>query len=209
MTAPGLPATRPGEPHVAVPAAAQRMDLVEAAFRDLHGARLLGFAQLVTLGDARSAASAAGHALNQGARRAEELRHPERAAAWLRARVLKLLPRRDARRTEAAEAAARARLERLGVSRLAFDGLAALPRPERAVLVASDIERFEPTDLETIAGRDHGATRQLATSARRRYLAAMSLSLDGEPAPSSQAGELAERVRSIAERAVGTTWPDR
>ena len=63
-------------------------ELVRAAFRDLHGARLYGFALLVTLGDRGRAARLSATALAAGASRLADLRHPERAAAWLRARVL-------------------------------------------------------------------------------------------------------------------------
>ena len=58
------------------------------AFRELHGSRLHGFAQLLVLGDRHAAAKLASDALADGAARVDELRHPERAAAWLRRRVV-------------------------------------------------------------------------------------------------------------------------
>ena len=63
-------------------------EAMRAAFRELHGRRLHGFALLLTLGDRPSAARLASEALADGAMRVEELRHPERAAAWLRHRVV-------------------------------------------------------------------------------------------------------------------------
>ena len=60
-------------------------ELMRAAFRDLHGTRLHGFALLVTLGDrAHAARLTRGDALAAGMAQAAALRHPERAAAWLR-----------------------------------------------------------------------------------------------------------------------------
>src|SRR5262245_49203152 len=58
------------------------------AFRELHGRRLHGFALLLTLGDRAEAARLASDALDAGVARVDELRHPERAAAWLRRRVV-------------------------------------------------------------------------------------------------------------------------
>src|ERR687895_367576 len=60
------------------------VEVVRAAFRELHGRRLHGFALLLTLGDRERAASLASDALAAGQLRVDELRHPERAAAWLR-----------------------------------------------------------------------------------------------------------------------------
>ncbi|MEA2650619.1 MAG: hypothetical protein QOI85_340, partial [Chloroflexota bacterium] len=72
-------------------------ELVRAAFRDLHGTRLHGFALLVTLGDHARAARLAGEAIAAGTARTSELRHPERAAAWLRRRVTRNAERRGRR----------------------------------------------------------------------------------------------------------------
>src|SRR6187431_2709085 len=63
-------------------------DVLRAAFRELHGRRLHGFALLLTLGDRPGAARLASEALAAGAMRVDELRHPERAAAWLRHRLV-------------------------------------------------------------------------------------------------------------------------
>jgi hypothetical protein len=62
--------------------------LPRAAFRDLHGSRLYGFALIVAMGERQWAAQAATQALAEGELRLPELRHPERAAAWLRRRVV-------------------------------------------------------------------------------------------------------------------------
>src|ERR1041384_1046480 len=54
--------------------------MLRAAFREAHGARLHGFALVVTLGDEQLAATLAVDALDAGVRHADALRHPERAA---------------------------------------------------------------------------------------------------------------------------------
>src|SRR6185503_21221515 len=51
-------------------------ELLGAAFRDLHGPRLHGFALLLMLGDRRAAGVASGRALSAGVARAQQLRHP-------------------------------------------------------------------------------------------------------------------------------------
>jgi hypothetical protein len=175
------------------------------AFRQLHGARLHGFALLVSLGDERRAERAAGEALAAGETRAASLRHPERAAAWIRAQALSAL--RDAPPpSRSDEAGRRAALDALGVSPMAYDGLAALKVDERATLVASLIERFEALDIETILGSEPAATRRAISRARQRYLAAVtgrrSAAGPGDPATGNPnvRGALAERVAAIAQR---------
>lgn len=117
------------------------------------------------------AASVAARALADGARRAAELRHPERAAAWLRHRVLRRLPGEPGRLTRDSEPGRRATLRALGVSDAAFTALAALPTVERAAFVATDIERLEAHDVESIVGKRGPALRRLVLRARSRYLA--------------------------------------
>ncbi len=162
-----------------------------------------GFAILVTLGDALLAERAAGFALAAGAEQAAALRHPERAAAWLRARTLRGLPRGGSHQGSASPDARRAALAALGAGDAVYRGLAALSVEARAALVASAIERFDPIDVETILDAAPAATRRAVAEARRRYLqfaVAGSADLAGLP-PDGPAGELAERVERVASRA--------
>lgn len=71
-----MPNSRPGDP-----------DLLLAAFRDLHAARLHGFALVLALGERPTAANLAAETLRHVAPDAPRLRHPERAAAALRAEL--------------------------------------------------------------------------------------------------------------------------
>jgi hypothetical protein len=174
-----------------------------AAFRDLHGPRLHGFALLVTLGDSRAAERAAGFALAAGAAQAAALRHPERAAAWLRARTLRSLHERGSLRRTTHVEAPRVALATLGADEVVYRGLAGLSIDARAALVASAIERFDPIDVETILHAAPAATRHIVAEARKRYLRAAvegsaeeaKASLDGA------AGELSSRVQDVATRA--------
>ena len=154
-------------------------ELVRAAFRDLHGARLHGFALLVTLGDRARAARLAGEAIAAGTARTSELRHPERAAAWLRRRVT--------------------RNEELGADPAVFAGLSALSTRERAALVADSIERLDRGDVATIVGVDGVRLDRLIRRARQRYAAIVAAALDDEAAVS---GRTAVRIRAIAARAL-------
>ncbi len=189
------------------PAPAQDDALLAAAFRDLHGARLHGFAILVTLGDRHSAERAAGFALAAGAEQAAALRHPERAAAWLRARVLRALDRARWLRGSTPVEARRAVLAPLGVDEAVHRGLAALSIDARAALVASAIERFEPIDVETILDAAPAATRHTVAEARNRYLRyATGGSNPGADAALDQpTGDLASRVQGVAARAFSTS----
>jgi hypothetical protein len=177
-------------------------DLLREAFGDLHGPRLHGFAQLVALGDAQRAERAAALALAAGEGHATALRHPERAAAWLRARALKSLRMRTIGSSVTA-ATRRANLAPLGVEGPAFDGLAALSILERAALVASAIEGFEAIDVETILDMGPAAARRTAARARAGYQsAAAPVELRASrPAP----GELAQRVQQVAGRALSAS----
>src|SRR5690606_20820527 len=73
---------------------------LRAAFDELHGSRLHGFALLLTLGDRARAARLAGEALAAAEPRIDALRHPERAAAWLRAHVVRSSHRPSRRGTD-------------------------------------------------------------------------------------------------------------
>jgi hypothetical protein len=181
-------------------------DMLREAFGDLHGPRLHGFAQLVALGDAQRAERAAGMALNAGEAHATALRHPERAAAWLRARVLKSLRVRTNGPSVTA-ATRRANLAALGVEGPAFDGLAALSATERAGLVASMIEGFEAIDIEAILEMSPTAARRIAARATARYA---STATRVAPVASRPAiGRLAQRVGQVAGRTLSQSSESR
>jgi hypothetical protein len=187
----------------------REVDLVRAAFRDLHGARLHGFALLVSLGDRPRAARAAADSLAQGVRRADELRHPERAAAWLRARVLRTLRRAPASGTGPPERERQGALRGLGGTDAAFLGLAALPIEARAALVAAAIERFDSIDVETITGLAPAPSQRAVERARERYVSAVGASVAPQELEALPVGELRARVDDIAGRAMGVPGGDR
>ena len=174
-------------------------DLLREALGDLHGPRLHGFAQLVALGDAERAERAAAMALAAGEAHATALRHPERAAAWLRARVLKTLRLRTSGPSVTA-ATRRANLAALGVDGPVFDGLAALSAPERAALVASVIEGFEAIDIEAILGLSPSGARRITTHARSHYASAATRV--GSAASRPAQGRLGQRIQQVAGRAL-------
>lgn len=177
--------------------------VLQAAFRDLHGARLHGFALLVALGDRPAAANAAAEALAEGAQRLAELRHPERAAAWLRARATRALAR-SGRRPVDVQADRRRTLAALGVTEAAFEGLAALTVRERAAFVADTVEHLDPIDVETIIGAGAGTAHRVVERARRSYLATAARGLATEesrlPADGAMPGLLATRIDAVASR---------
>lgn len=191
------------------PAIAQADDprLVQA-FRDLHGRRLHGFALLVALGEPEPADRAAGEALAAGGQQAAAMRHPERAAAWLRARTLRALHQGLSRGTALPASARRATLAELGVDGVVYDGLSALSLEGRAALVASAIERFEPIDTETILGASPSAARRVVALARTRYLQAVEGQAEAQAGMTAAQpeGELAKRVREVAARAMTPGW---
>jgi DNA-directed RNA polymerase specialized sigma24 family protein len=176
--------------------------LLQAAFRDLHGARLHGFALLVALGDRAAAATAATEALAEGAQRLTELRHPERAAAWLRGRVRCALAR--GHRPAGGEEERRHALRALGVTDFVFDGLAALSLRERAAFVAATIEQLETIDVETVMGGGAGQVQRAVDRARRAYLAGAVRGLEGTQSPLpvevTSLGSLATRIHDAASR---------
>jgi hypothetical protein len=177
-------------------------DLLREAFGDLHGPRLHGFALLVALGDAPRAERAAAMALAAGEAHAAALRHPERGAAWLRARVLKSLRMRTIGSSVTA-ATRRANLAPLGVEGPAFDGLAALSPPERAALVAAINEGFEAIDVEVILEMSPAAARRTAARAGARYRSAAAR-VELRPSPPAPGG-LAQRVQQVAGRAISAS----
>ena len=178
-----------------------------AAFRDLHGSRLHGFAMLVALGDRQSAELVAGFALAAGADQAAALRHPERAAAWLRARTLRTLHQRRSIGRRTPVDARRATLATLGVDEAAYRGLAALSLDARAALVASAIERFDAIDIETILDASPAAARHQVAEARERYVrfAGTTRPAANDEGDDSPDGDLASRVREVADRAFSTS----
>lgn len=172
-----------------------RPDGLATAFGDLHGRRLHGFALLLTLGDRALAVRLTADALADGVARAAELRHPERAAAWLRRRVARSMPRRRRAPSPAEE---RAAVEELDVDPAVIDGLAALSVPERAGLIAADVERLDARDVETIVGRGGPALERLLARARRRYFDGYAaVPIAAEPFPD---GLLIRRIRAVAAR---------
>ncbi len=186
----------------AVPSDLSETDLLHAAFRDLHAARLHGFALLVTLGDRARAAQVAANAMAAGTPRAAELRHPERAAAWLRRAVLKELRfTRASRHLKSAER--HAALRDIGVAEPAIAALEELTPERRAALVAGIIERFALTDVATILGTNLAGAQRALQGARREYLAAAAHWMQELPSAAVAGGALAERVDQIAALAVG------
>ena len=183
------------------PASVGDAEFLRSAFRELHGPRLHGFALLVALGDARRAERAAAQALAAGAKQVDILRHPERAAAWLRARTLRDLQGRQWLGGGPSPDVRRNVLATLGTDAPAFAGMSALSPRERAALVVTAVERFDPIDVETILGASPSATRKAVTRARSRYLEAVLRLPEGET--TLVAGALSQRVREVVDRALG------
>ncbi len=161
-------------------------------FIELHGDRLLGFAMLVTLGDATLASRLAAEALASGVERMDQLRHPVRAAAWLRARVTRSarLPAWGHQRPNEAER--RDELKALGVDPATFDGLSALDVRSRAAVVATSVEGFAAADVHEIIGSDDRVRR-----ARRDYLQAYLAAAEARHTP-PPGGDLAARFHAAA-----------
>lgn len=181
-------------------AASPGPEALRAAFRDLHGSRLHGFALLFTLGDRALAGSLAGAALAEGSLRIGELRHPERAAAWLRAHVVRSV-RHTTHAADRPRRRAPTELVALHVEPAVRAGLARADRLERAALIAALVERFDRRDVATIVGRDGPRLDTLMRRAREAYVdgfASAETSVD-EARP---AGGLIRRIQDIAERAV-------
>lgn len=176
----------------------EREDLVRKAFHELHGRRLHGFGLLLTLGDRGAASRLVGEALAAGVERAGHLRHPERAAAWLRARVVRNAGRAGVGRGRVGDD--RAAIAELGADAAVIAGLAALDRAERAAIIASSIERLDGRDVATIVGREAGSLERLLSRARRRYAMAYEAAAIDEPPLN---GPLAARLHEIAMRAMG------
>ncbi len=168
------------------------------AFRDLHATRLHGFALLLTLGDARRAAELTNAALAEAADHIEDLRHPVRAAAWLRHRVLRSAGRRQPARAARDRLAA---LEPLGIDGAVLAGIAALGTRERAGLIAATVERFADLDVGVVVGAQGDRLHALLRRARGRYLEAAARAEPGF-ADDGQGGPTTSAVRAVAKRAM-------
>jgi DNA-directed RNA polymerase specialized sigma24 family protein len=137
-----------------------------------------------------------------GMQRASELRHPERAAAWLRARVLREARNGGIGRTPAPRER-HAVLAELGLAAAATDALAQLTLEERSALIAATIERLATPDVATVLGRDLPATRRSVTRARVKYLAAATHWMRDLPPSDLPKGEIAQQIEEDAARAIG------
>ncbi len=183
-----------------LPVEAKHADELHAAFWDIHAARLHGFALLLTIGDRSRAASATAAAMEAGAGRAAELRHPERAAGWLRHQVITELrrtwPTLRLTPTERREA-----LRRMRVAETVISSLEGMTVEQRAALVAGVIEGLDVADVATTLDTDVGSASRAVEGARRAYLAsaARGAARTAEATP----GPLARHIREITARAVG------
>lgn len=169
-----------------------------SAFRELHAARLYGFALLLVLGDRRTAAELTEASLREAASHLEELRHPERAAAWLRHRVLRLARGRQTRVGPRERLAA---LDPLDTDATVLAGLQALGLRERAGLIAATVERFEDLDVGTVVGQQGQRLHDLLHRARRHYLAAAARA-QPDVRGDIPGGPTTEAVRAVAMRAM-------
>jgi hypothetical protein len=176
------------------PTGASPQGEIRAAFHDLHGRSVHGFALLLTLGDREAAGRLAADALAAAEGRVDELRHPERAAAWMRARIV-----RDRRHLRGELRPSADALAELGADPGVVSGLGALEYLERAALVASVVERLDLRDVAVVVGRDGSRLQRLLLEARRRYLAAYMQAMPDE----IHAGPISNRLRDIARRAIG------
>lgn len=168
----------------------------EQDFVELHGDRLLGFAMLVTLGDAGRAGQLTSEALGAGIARIEQLRHPVRAAAWLRGQATSAAGRPAWGRRRPNETERRDALRSIGVDPPTYDALASLNVRSRAAVVATAVEGFAIADVFEIVGSDERVRR-----ARRDFLTAYLAAAQSRDFTPPQ-GELATRVRAAA----GPIW---
>jgi hypothetical protein len=168
-------------------------------FVDLHGDRLLGFALLVTLGDAELAGALSAKALRDGVEHLDQLRHPVRAAAWLRSRVRASAARPAWGHQRPSETTRRDALGALGVDAPTFDALASLDARGRAAVVATAVEGFAAADVYEIVGSD-----ERVRAARRAYLTAYRAASQARGTPPPE-GEMAARVRAAAAPVLSAT----
>lgn len=175
-------------------------DLLRAAFRDLHAARLHGFALILLLGRRREASLLAAATLARHAGDAARLRHPERAAAVLRSELLRRARGLRSARTQALDEPGAWALAELGIDAATARALSTLDLRGRAALAATEIERFGEADVAVILGCSIPRARQAAAAARSRYLARYVRADGDRPRP----GTIAERVGAVASRAMGS-----
>jgi len=166
-----------------------------AAFRELHGRRLHGFALLLVLGDRQRAAVLAGEALSAGADRVAELRHPERGAAWLRRRVA----RRAASSTGASSDAVEA-LAPLGVDPATAAALATLDARTRAAVIGRIVEGFDVRDVATIVDRDGRDLARMLERGVARFATARAAAAAGPT--DAEPGPIVARIHDAARRAI-------
>jgi DNA-directed RNA polymerase specialized sigma24 family protein len=145
---------------------------------------------MLLLGNGQRAAGLAAASLARGSERVTELRHPERAAAWLRADLL----RHVGRVPQALPPALDPVLAALGATPAIMQALATLDLRQRAVIIAMDIEHLDLRDVERIVGRRPAATARLLAQARARFAA----SFDELGA---RHGEIAKAVEAAAGKA--------
>ncbi len=170
---------------------------LRGAIRDLHGARLHGFALVLVLGDRPAAARLTAEAFAALDNEAPRLRHPERAAAALRAEVLRRARRIGVRPLDQS---AMDVLGRLGIDGPTAHALAAMTIAERAALIASQVERLGDEDVATTLAVAPARVRRVTASARSHYLALHSGDADEvTPAP----GSITERIGLAAARVLG------
>jgi DNA-directed RNA polymerase specialized sigma24 family protein len=162
------------------------------AFVELHGDRLFGFSLLVTLGDATLAGTLTAQALSKGVARMEQLRHPERAAAWLRANVTHAAKGRAWGHQRPSEIERRDALRPLGVDPAVYDALASLDVRARAAVTATAVEGFTTGDVHEIVGSDN-----VVRKARRDYMSAYVAAATARGLSGGN-GNLAERVDEVA-----------
>ncbi len=173
-------------------------EIERAAFRELHADRLYGFALLLTLGDRALAARLATDALTAGSAQLDRLRHPERAATWLRSCVV-----RGARRPSGADPRMDVRvrsLAALGADGAVVAGLVALRRVDRAAFIASSIERLDRRDVAVVVDLEGRKLERMLERAMRMYVDAHARASDGS---SPRGGPLADRIHDITARALG------
>jgi DNA-directed RNA polymerase specialized sigma24 family protein len=164
----------------------------ESDFVELHADRLFGFAMIVTLGDAARAGKLSAEALGRGIQRIDALRHPVRAAAWLRGTVRTAAGRPAWGHRRPSELERRDALRALGVDPATYDALASLDVRARAAVTATSVEGFAPADVFEIVGSD-----EVVRHARRDFLTAYLAASEARgSAPPS--GELAARVKDAA-----------
>jgi DNA-directed RNA polymerase specialized sigma24 family protein len=184
-----------------LPVEAKDADELGAAFWETHAARLHGFALLLTIGDRARAAAATVAAMNAGAGRAAKLRHPERAAGWLRQEVITEL-RRSWPSPRLTPAERREALRPMRVSEPLVAALESMTVERRAALVAGVIEGLDLPDVATILDTDLVRAGRAVEAARREYLA--SAARVAAPAQGASPGRLAQHINEVTTRTIGS-----